>query len=116
MVAAFVGNDLAELGFEPECRPAWRARIQVLLDLVAAIIGQLAVEVVVKPFDCMAAVDTWFAGAHSESSFLIDAYRAGSPVPTSPRAVAYSTNAFCSAFLPRWILLITVPMGTPVIS
>src|SRR5687768_6659250 len=97
LVAALHGDDLAQLGLEVERLQAREAVVEVLLDVGPAGVVELAVEEVVQPMDGVVAV------AHHRS-------------PTRPCAIPKSYNAFCSALLPRWSLLMTVPMGTSRIS
>ena len=123
------GDDLAQLGLESVGPDAGAAQIEVTGDLHPPLLGELAVEVEVQPFDGLVASDEprdirrpvtrfrcRFARYFPISHWSRSPYLALSPAPTRPLVLPRSTNAFCSAFLPRWIRLITVPMGTSVIS
>jgi hypothetical protein len=57
MVLALVRDDLAELGLEPGRTGARRAVVEVFGDLAPAVLGELAVEVVIELMDRRAAVD-----------------------------------------------------------
>src|SRR5688572_6868786 len=97
LFAAFHGDQLAQLGLEIEGLQARHALVEVVLDVGPAGVIELPVEEVVEPLDGVVAV------AHHRS-------------PTRPRAIPNSNNAFWSALLPRWSLLITVPIGMSSIS
>src|ERR1700722_15874096 len=125
-VLAAVGDDPAQLGFEVRRAVAGRAPVEVDADLFAPLHRELAVEIVVQLVHRLLAVD-----GHPEEAFgahwpafgvltlahvLAHSLDPPGTLPTRPRASATSCNAFWRALLPRWILLITVPMGTSVIS
>ena len=57
VVLAAVRHQLAQLRLEPEGADTWPAQIEVAGDLDAALLGQLAVEVVVQPFDRLVAAE-----------------------------------------------------------
>src|ERR1700722_9037535 len=123
-VLAAVGDDLAQLGFEAGRTAARPAPVEMDPDFGAALLRQLAVQVVVQLVDGLLAVDGHAeepTGVHRPavlglSHVLTHSIDPPGRLPTSPRASATSCNAFCSALLPRWILLMTVPIGTSVIS
>jgi len=128
-ILAAIGHQLAELSLKPIGADARPAQVEVAGDLDATLLGQFAVEVGVEPLDRLLAADEAGQGfGRARSSHLIryavsfkshpqsPHYLDSSDAPTRPRALPTSTNAFCRAFLPRWILLMTVPIGTSVIS
>src|ERR1700722_2059340 len=123
-VLAPVGNDLAQLGFEAGGAAAGPAPVEVDPDFRAPFLRQLAVEIVVQDMDRLLAVDgraeepVRVHGPAVLALCHVLAHSIDPPgrLPTRPRASATSCNAFCSALLPRWILLMTVPIGTSVIS
>jgi hypothetical protein len=51
LISAFPGDDDLELGFEVERLEARRALLEMQLDLVAALVGELPVEEVVEGLD-----------------------------------------------------------------
>ena len=127
MVLAAVRQHLAQLLLESVGADAGPAQVEVPGDLDPPLLGQLAVEVEVEPLDRLVTADearrrlrcvctraryAVSICSHRQSPH----YLASSDAPTRPRDLPTSTNAFCRAFLPRWILLMTVPMGTSVIS
>src|ERR1700722_6654516 len=123
-VLAAVGDDLAQLGFEFGGAAAGPTPVEVDPDLRAPLLRQFAVEIVVQNVDRFLAVDgraeepvrTHGAAVLALCHVLAHSIDPPGRLPTRPRASATSCNAFCSALLPRWILLMTVPMGTAVIS
>src|SRR6185437_12808609 len=124
-VLTAVGDDHPQFGLEAGGVGARAATVQVEGDLRPPLLGELAVEVVVELMDGLVAIHV-AARAPSSRCYPLSSHGTASchgghspgraPDPTSPRACANSCNAFWSALLPRWIRLITVPMGTSVIS
>ena len=118
-VLAPVGDDPAQLGLELGRSAAGAAVVQMDPDLLAPHLGELAVEVVVQLVHRFLAVQGRAEQARCVGVFAhVPGHSLVPPgtLPTSPRASATSCNAFWSALLPRWIRLMTVPMGTSVIS
>src|SRR6516165_3175125 len=122
-VLAPVGDHLAQFRFELGRAPAGAAIVEVDPDLLPALLCQLAVEIGVQLVHRLFAVDLdpEQAGRPRRGVLLlfhVFAHSLDPPgtLPTRPRASATSCNAFWSALLPRWILLMTVPIGTSVIS
>ncbi len=121
VVFAAAGDHHPQISLEIEGMKAGGAIIQMAPDLHAPFLGELAVEKGVEPFDCLSAVDFVLLLPHirlpSPTSLETDLrQRPASGDPTRPRSTAKSANVFWSAFLPLWILLITVPIGTSVMS
>src|SRR6516165_4961573 len=122
-VLAPVGDHLAQLRLELGRAPAGSAVVEVDPDLLPADLRQLAIEIGVQLVHRLFAVHLdpeQVRGARCGVLLLVHvlAHSLDPPgtLPTRPRASATSCNAFWSALLPRWILLMTVPMGTSVIS
>src|ERR1700683_2255211 len=119
-VLAAVGDHPAQLGLELRRPAAGTAEVEVDPDHLAALLGQLAIEIRVQLVHRPLAVAGHAApsGGVRLSALAHVRHSLDPPctLPTRPRASATSCNAFCSALLPRWIRLMTVPMGTSVIS
>jgi hypothetical protein len=64
MVLAAVGDHLPEIGLEVEGSEARGALVEMLTDLAAACVGELAVEIVVEPFDRLVAIEVGLFGSH----------------------------------------------------
>jgi hypothetical protein len=64
MVFAAVGDHLTEVGLEVEGTEARGALVEMFLDLGPALIGELAVEIVVEPLDGLVAIDLGTLGSH----------------------------------------------------
>ncbi len=140
VVLASVGDDPPQLCLEPVGPDAGPAHVQVPGDLQPALLGELAIQVEVEAFDGLVATEEARGACESLSTEPLEApgtpgtpcsptacspcraalpgyvYLASSAAPTNPLALPRSINAFWSALLPRWIRLMTVPMGTSVMS
>src|SRR6478735_3456043 len=111
-------NHHPELGLEVECLVAGRAVVQVLLDVLALVVRELAVEILVELLEGLGAVRHRYGQRSScghPSVAPPGTTAAGSfgsfAASASPRETAWPYNRFCSAFLPRCNRLITVPIG-----
>jgi hypothetical protein len=78
MVLAPVGYDLPQVGFEVEGLETRRALVEVSLDLLAAVVRELSIEIVVQPVQRLVAVDFFLSGSHcSPLALLLQALVAG---------------------------------------
>jgi hypothetical protein len=123
LVAATLRDDNLELGLEVVLVQAGAALLQMVPYQLAPVVGQLSVQEAVqrgKGFLAWVQELRRLHFVHSTGQVALGAlpatrsyFYAGA---AKRRCPIYVPNAFCSAFLPRWSRLITVPIGTSRIS
>ena len=116
-----VADDRTQLGLEVAASRAGQAVGQVRLEPIQLVLGQLAVHEQVELVEELVAVhDTTSRHGRAVGGGRLVSVRGNHPAssssPRMPRSLAYSVNACCRPFLPRWIRDITVPTGVPMIS